>query len=281
MNKRFQQAYHYVLTAVKHAVATVATTAVIGLPAYAQSHVVKPGESISRIARHHVTETSLTAIIKETDSIARMNGMAPVSAYPWHEGYDCTDQPREDPNCIEPGQRLMTSLPAQQRSVRTVSVTETEQDEAIPFGYGVGFVGLLAGVFGYRAKRRAEHKQRLTELVSSKNTDPYQSIDRLVEAHGVSFDAYFNAQQNGSLATRIERYDHTIAPQAMVDAYVDAYQHSEDSLDDVSERISAAYGMNVSSSTISRRAREILDVESRREARDEAADREDAAEKGG
>ncbi len=244
-----------------------------------KTHVVEVGESLSGIAeqklRREGRDTSLESVIEETNRIARNNSKGTVQEYPWHEGYDCSSAEERDPNCIYPGENIY--LGESSADISTIGGRKETYFNSI-LGLSLLAIGALGATTYYKSKHERETRRELEKLVELKNENEHDSLDSLVKETGAdrhqqaehleqSYDAYLRLYRQGKVEKKFERYDHQIAPDEMKEEMAEMYIYSDKNLEQVSEYLAEKYGMEVSSSTVSRRSREYLNVQSREEAR--------------
>lgn len=68
--------------------------------------------------------------------------------------------------------------------------------------------------------------------------------------------------------TKIKRYDHRIASEDLKNKIIHEYKNNKNNLRTISEELTKEYGMNISTSTISKYARNKLEVKNRKEAKE-------------
>ena len=229
----------------------------------AVEYVVQEGDFFSKIAKNRLKTDNLSLIIEETDRLAELNNKGSLSDFPWHENYDCSTAVQEDPNCIYPSENLTLE--------KNNTSTETNPDY-IPF-----ILAGLAGIVGMGLGRGEPplSSPDLDHIVEIKNNNPYATIDSLVVKSNVeneqelqkNYSDHFTAYQAGKTNLKFARYDSNIAPKDMKQEMVEAYQNSEKSLKAIAIELSDKYGMNISSSTISKYSRQELNVKNRKEAK--------------
>lgn len=114
----------------------------------------------------------------------------------------------------------------------------------------------------------------LEKIVNMKNEGAnYQAIQEKytgfsnINTLKKGFQDYQHNYQNGTFKNNIKKYDNKIATEEYKNKIIKHYQQSNKTLKEIAQDLSKEYGMNISTSTISRYARKELNVKNRREAK--------------
>ncbi len=256
----------YVYNKFKQFTKVLAFTSLMGFQQAPSDYVVKPKDTLYEIAQTQVQTLKYEEVVEETNRIAKNNDMGTIQEYPWSEGYECIDD--QDPNCIYPGQKL-----------------KLEREEAPPTNPLAPILPLILGAgavaYSYGRRQKKDLDNALEDLVKFRNKHPRHSLDQLVnKIEGNIYKEgnhlrqplrqHLRRYKKGKTRTKIVRYDHQLASKDMKKEMITMYKKSEKNLEQVAEHLTEKYGMNISSSTISRRARKELEVNSREEAKNQA-----------
>jgi len=116
----------------------------------------------------------------------------------------------------------------------------------------------------------------LEQIVEMKNSGKnYQEIQekyqgfKKKETLTQAFKDYQNNYQQRKFTKKIRKFDNKIATEEYKRKISYLYQHSQKNLKEIAKDLGTEYGMNISTSTISRYARKKLGVQNRKEARKE------------